>query len=131
MIRRENKMEIKDKVLLALNDELDSTNEQIKDIKKTMLFLSHNDYKNKIALQRTLSKLEAAKRSILKQMYEVDRDVRFKDRELEAKITKYEAEANHLNDKEGLDKVNLIIEGIFGMKPEDTNDNVKDYDADE
>lgn len=131
MIRRENKMEIKDKVLLALNDELDSTNEQIKDIKKTMLFLSHNDYKNKVALQRTLSKLEAAKRSILKQMYEVDRDVRFKDRELEAKITKYEAEANHLNDKEGLDKVNLIIEGIFGMKPEDTNDNVKDYDADE
>lgn len=131
MIRRENKVEIKDKVLLALNDELDSTNEQIKDIKKTMLFLSHNDYKNKIALQRTLSKLEAAKRSILKQMYEVDRDVRFKDRELEAKITKYEAEANHLNDKEGLDKVNLIIEGIFGMKPEDTNDNLKDCDVDE
>lgn len=124
-------MEIKDKVLLALNDELDSTNEQIKDIKKTMLFLSHNDYKNKVALQRTLSRLESAKRSILKQMYEVDRDARFKDRELEAKITKYEAEANHLNDKEGLDKVNLIIEGIFGMKPEDTNDNVKDDDADE
>lgn len=124
-------MEIKDKVLLALNDELDSTNEQIKDIKKTMLFLSHNDYKNKVALQRTLSRLEASKRSILKQMYEVDRDARFKDRELEAKITKYEAEANHLNDKEGLDKVNLIIEGIFGMKPEDTNDNVKDDDADE
>lgn len=124
-------MEIKDKVLLALNDELDSTNEQIKDIKKTMLFLSHNDYKNKVALQRTLSRLESAKRSILKQMYEVDRDARFKDRELEAKITKYEAEANHLNDKEGLDKVNLIIEGIFGMKPEDTNDNVKVDDADE
>ena len=124
-------MEIKDKVLLALNDELDSTNEQIKDIKKTMLFLSHNDYKNKVALQRTLSRLESAKRSILKQMYEVDRDARFKDRELEAKITKYEAEASHLNDKEGLDKVNLIIEGIFGMKPEDTNDNVKDDDADE
>lgn len=124
-------MEIKDKVLLALNDELESTNEQIKDIKKTMLFLSHNDYKNKVALQRTLSRLEAAKRSILKQMYEVDRDTRFKDRELEAKITKYEAEASHLNDKEGLDKVNLIIEGIFGMKPEDTSDNVKDDDADE
>lgn len=124
-------MEIKDKVLLALNDELDSTNEQIKDIKKTMLFLSHNDYKNKVALQRTLSRLESAKRSILKQMYEVDRDARFKDRELEAKITKYEAEASHLNDKEGLDKVNLIIEGIFGMKPEDTNDNVKVDDADE
>lgn len=124
-------MEIKDKVLLALNDELDSTNEQIKDIKKTILFLSHNDYKNKVALQRTLSRLEASKRSILKQMYEVDRDMRFKDRELEAKITKYEAEASHLNDKEGLDKVNLIIEGIFGMKPEDTNDNLKDNDADE
>lgn len=122
-------MEIKDKVLLALNDELDSTTEQIKDIKKTILFLSHNDYKNKISLQRTLTRLEAAKRSILKQMYEVDRDVRFKDRELEAKITKYEAEASYLNDKEGLDKVNLIIEGIFGMKPGDTNNNVEEDDT--
>lgn len=108
-------METKDNILGMLNDSLASNEEQIRLVNIDIKFLSHNDYKNKLALQRTLSRLDMEKRSILKDIYMIDRDTRLKDRELEAKVTKYEAEANYLDKQRGLDKVAQIMAEISGL----------------
>ncbi len=108
-------MEVKDNVMKLLDENLKSNDEQIRSIKIDIKFLSHNDYKNKLSLQRALALLESEKRSILRDMYTIDRDTRLKDRELEAKVAKYEAEADSLNKQKGIDKVGQVLDAITNM----------------